>query len=60
MSENRDQEPRSWNEEEAEGDKAVADLKQSLSRLRGQVGAYRERVGDNENSDGNEGEGSEA
>lgn len=59
MSETRDQEPRSWNDEEAEGDKAVADMKQSLTRLRGQVGEYRDRVSDNENSD-DEGEGSEA
>lgn len=57
MSENRDQEPRSWNDVEAEGDRAVADMKQSLHRLRGQVGAFRDRVSDNEND---EGEGSEA
>lgn len=46
MSEKRDQEARSWDSEEADGDRAVADLKESLNRLRGQVGAYRDRVGD--------------
>ena len=57
MSENRDQEARSWDEEEA-GDQAIADMRQSLDRLRGQVGAFRERVSDNDNSE--TGEGSEA
>ena len=60
MSEHREQEPRSWDDQEAEGDQAVADMKRSLSRLRGQVGAYRDHVSDNEPSDDNEGEGSEA
>ena len=44
MSKTRDQEARSWDEKEADGDRAIADMKQSLDRLRGQVGAYRERV----------------
>ena len=46
MSETREQKVRSWTQEEAEGDRAIADLKQSLDRLRGQVGVYRERVGE--------------
>lgn len=60
MSENRDQEVRSWGDEEADGDRAVADMKQSLKRLRGQVGAYRDRVGDTDYPKENEGEGSKA
>ena len=60
MSDNRDQEARSWDDEEADGDRAIADMKQSLDRLRGQVGAYRDRVGDNDNSGSDEGQGSEA
>jgi hypothetical protein len=58
MSENRDQEARSWDDAEADGDRAVAEMRQALDRLRGQVGEFRERVSDNENAD--EGEGSEA
>lgn len=60
MSENRDQEARSWDYEEADGERAIADMKESIHRLRGQVGSYRQRVGDNDNSDRGEGEGSEA
>jgi hypothetical protein len=51
MSETRDQEARSWDEEEADGDRAIADMRQSLDRLRGQVGAYREQVGENDVAD---------
>ena len=46
MSENRDNEGRVWNEDEADADKAVADLKRSMDRLRGHVGSYREKIGD--------------
>ena len=60
MSDSRDQEARSWDDEEADGDRAIADMKQSLDRLRGQVGAYRDHVGDNDNSGSDEGQGSEA
>lgn len=61
MSENRDEEARSWGQENADGDQAVADLKQSLDRLRGHVGAYRDQVMDSDNDNsGNQGEGSEA
>lgn len=56
MSDHREQEPRSWDDQEAAGDRAVADMKQSLSRLKGQVGAYRDHVSDNESPE----EGSEA
>ena len=58
MSENRDQEARSFDDAEADGDRAVAELRESLDRLRGQVGWYRERFGDNDNTD--DGERSEA
>ena len=60
MSENRDQEARSWNDEEADGERAIADMRESIDRLRGQVGSYRRRVADNDNSDTGEGEGSGA
>lgn len=56
MSENRDNEARSFEDENADGDKAVAELKQSMDRLRGHVGTYRGQMNDNDNSD--EGEGS--
>lgn len=61
MSDNRDNEARSWDGDEAEADRAVAELKQSLNRLRGQVVEFRGRVGDNDNNNtGDEGSGSEA
>jgi hypothetical protein len=44
MTENREKETRSWADNEAIGDRAVAEMKRSLDRLRGQVGAYREQV----------------
>lgn len=44
MTENRENETRSWADSEAVGDRAVAEMKRSLDRLRGQVGAYREQV----------------
>lgn len=56
MSENRENEARSWDDAEADADRAVTEMKESLDRLRGQVGAYRQRVGDNDN--GEEAEGS--
>ena len=46
MSENRDNEGRVWDEDEAYADKAVADLKRSMDRLRGHAGSYREKIGD--------------
>jgi hypothetical protein len=46
MSENRDNEGPVWNEDEAYADKAVADLKRSMDRLRGHVGSYRKKIGD--------------
>ena len=46
MSEPRDHEARSWTQEESDGDRAIAELRKSLDRLRGQVGVYRERVGE--------------
>jgi hypothetical protein len=59
MSENRENEARSWDGEEAEGDRAVTEMKESLDRLRGQVGEYRTKVGDNDNAD-DQSSGSEA
>ena len=50
MSDNRDNEARSWTDEEADADRAVEDMRRALDRLRGQVGAYRDQVGDNDNS----------
>jgi hypothetical protein len=50
MSENRENEARSWDDAEADADRAVTEMKQSLDRLRGQVGEYRTRVGDNDNT----------
>ena len=44
MTENRENEVRSWADKEADGDRAVAEMRRSLDRLRGQVGAYREQV----------------
>ncbi|MGE5567288.1 MAG: hypothetical protein ACM3YN_14180 [Parcubacteria group bacterium] len=44
MSENREDEARAWAVQEADADRAVAEMKRSLDRLRGQVGAYREQV----------------
>ena len=60
MSKSRDREARSWDDEEADGERAIADMRESIDRLRGQVGAFREHVGDNDNSDTAEGGGSEA
>lgn len=51
MSERSEPESPSRAREEADGDQAVADLKRSLERLRGQVGAYRERVGEGDDGD---------
>jgi len=44
MSENPEDERRSWADQEADADRAIAEMKRSLDRLRGQVGAYREQV----------------
>ncbi len=50
MFKKRENEARSWEVAEADGDRAVAELKESLDRLRGQVGAFRDKVGDNDNT----------
>lgn len=54
MSENRDWEARSWDDEEADGERAIAEMRESIDRLRGQVGTYRQRVGDNDNGESSE------
>jgi hypothetical protein len=59
MADNRDNEARSWNDAEADGDRAVEEMRRSLDRLRGQVGAYRSQVADNDDS-GNGDEGPQA
>jgi len=51
MTDSRENEARSWDDAEADADRAVAEMKQSLDRLRDQVGVYREQVGDNDNAD---------
>jgi hypothetical protein len=48
MSEPKSQEARSWTQEEADGDRAIAELRRALERLRGQVGAYREHIVDDD------------
>jgi hypothetical protein len=48
MSENRDTEGCPWDDDEANADKAMADLKRSMDRLRGHVGNFRSRIGDND------------
>jgi hypothetical protein len=56
MSDHRDNEARSWDSVEADANRAVEAMKRSIDRLRGQVGAYRQQVADNDDA----GEGSEA
>lgn len=58
MSEHRDDEARSWDQESADGDRAVEEIKKSMDRLRGHVGAYRGRMSDSDNDNSDEGEGS--
>lgn len=65
MSENRDNEARCWNEDEAHAEKAVADLRRSMDRLRSHLGAYRDQISDDDNAgeieaDETTGKGSEA
>jgi len=56
MADHRDNEARSWDNEEADADRAVEEMKRSLDRLRGQVGVYRQQVADNDDAgDGDEG-----
>jgi hypothetical protein len=50
MSKNRQSEARTWDDAEADGDRAIAELRESLARLRGEVRAYREQVGDNDDA----------
>jgi hypothetical protein len=57
MSENPENEDRTWADQEADADRAIAEMKRSLNRLRGQVGAYREQVAE---ADETTGEGSDA
>ena len=56
MSEHPENEDRTWADQEADADRAIAEMKRSLNRLRGQVGAYREQVveGDETSGDGSE------
>jgi len=57
MSESRKNEARTWADQEAVADRAVAEMKLSLDRLRGQVGAYRDQV---EEIDETTGDGAES
>ncbi|HEX6859139.1 MAG TPA: hypothetical protein VF138_02920 [Caulobacteraceae bacterium] len=59
MSEHRKDEAPSHERESAEAEQAVADMKESIDRLRGHLGVYRDQVMDNDN-DNSGGEGPEA
>ena len=50
MSKSRDQEPRSWGEEET-GEGLVVEMKRAIERLREQLSDYHERTNDNDNGD---------
>jgi len=50
MSESRDQEARSWAEEET-GEGLVGEMKRAIERLREQFIVYREHAFDNDNGD---------